>query len=63
MTKSQKFGFFLLALVTMGCFAIATVVMAEGKGGLAIALYVLAFVIVGCGFTIKRRILPKQPTR
>jgi hypothetical protein len=63
MSQTAKISFFILAVVTMACFACASVMMAEGRGGYALSLFILAIVLVGCGFMVRKRILRRAGQR
>ncbi|WAH36585.1 hypothetical protein [Alicyclobacillus dauci] len=59
MSASVRFLFFLFALFTMVCFALGSVMMAQGHGWLATLFFVLAVVLAACGFVAKRRVMPR----
>lgn len=59
MTGSKKFSFFLVALGTMTCFAVASIAMAEGHGWRAFFLFVLAVALTTAGFIAKNRVLKR----
>ncbi|MFB5192286.1 hypothetical protein [Alicyclobacillus fastidiosus] len=60
MTTSFKIMFFFVSLFTMVCFALGSVMMAQGRGWLATLFFVLAFVMTGTGFVTKRRLVRPQ---
>ncbi|GEO26145.1 hypothetical protein AAC03nite_19300 [Alicyclobacillus acidoterrestris] len=60
MTTSFKILFFFISLFTMACFALGSVMMAQGRGWLATLFFVLAVLITGLGFVTKRRLVRPQ---
>ncbi|RIV24261.1 hypothetical protein D2Q93_07410 [Alicyclobacillaceae bacterium I2511] len=59
MSQRAKFTYFLAALVAMISLAAASTEMAVGRNGLAVVLFILAFVIIGVAFMVKRRVMKK----
>lgn len=59
MSARAKFGFFLLALVSMAALAGASVLMAQGEGWLATLLFVVAFILIFAGIRTRRKLLKK----
>lgn len=59
MNRSQKFVFFIFALVTMALLASASIVIAQNQRhwGYGLLLMVLACVVTGLGFVVRRRVL------
>ncbi|WP_067932704.1 DUF5325 family protein [Alicyclobacillus kakegawensis] len=57
MSQRHKVTFFCLAVCTMACFALGSVMLAEERGGLAVLLFVVAVVLTGLGFMTRKRIL------
>ena len=57
MTISMKIMFFVIAVVSMVCFAIASILMANGDGWASFGLFVLAFGFISAGFVMKRKVL------
>ncbi|MCF8563868.1 hypothetical protein LLE49_03820 [Alicyclobacillus tolerans] len=60
MTGSVKVIYFFVALFAMACLAVASVLLAEGRGSLSATLYGIAFVVIGIGFIARKRILRQQ---
>ena len=60
MTISVKIMFFFFAVITMACFAIASILMAEGNGWGAFLLFALAILLTGAGFITRKRVLRKS---
>jgi len=60
MTGTMKFVFFLVALATMTCFAVASVAMAQGHGWLASGLFVVALLMTTAGFVTKSRVMRRN---
>lgn len=60
MSASTRLLFFMIALLTMVCFALGSVMMAQGEGWLATLFFVLAIVVAGCGFVAKRRFIKRE---
>jgi len=58
-TSLQKALFFGLALCSLACLAAASVTMAMNRAGLAIALFVVAFLLIGFGFAARKRVMKK----
>jgi hypothetical protein len=58
-SRIAKIAYFFIAIVTMACFAFASVLMAENHPGWATLLFVLAIVITGAGFVTKARLVHK----
>lgn len=59
MSQRAKLIYFLTALVAMACLAAASTEMAVGHIVATVALFVLAFVIIGIAFAMKRRVMKK----
>jgi hypothetical protein len=60
MPISAKIAFFLVAVTTMACFAVASILMANGDGWAAFALFALAIVLTAGGFITKSKVLRKN---
>ncbi len=60
MSTSVKIGFFLVAVTTMVCFAVASILMASGNGWAAFGLFVVAFALITVAFVTKRKVLRKD---
>jgi uncharacterized membrane protein len=59
-STSMRIVFFFVALITMVCLAVASILMAQGQGWLATLFFVLAFVLIGFAFMAKRRVYRPQ---
>lgn len=56
MSSKQKFGFLLLALLTMLCLGTASVMMGDYHPWYALILFVAAFIVAGFGFAVKGKL-------
>ncbi|MCL6631354.1 MAG: DUF5325 family protein [Alicyclobacillus herbarius] len=63
MSQLQKVTFFCLAVITMACFAVGSVMLAEERGGVAALLFVAAILLTGIGFITRKRILRHSTQR
>lgn len=61
MSLSAKIGFFFVALFAMAALALASIVMAQGEGLLAMVLFVVAFILIFLGIRARRKLL-KRPS-
>lgn len=59
MSVTTKIALFFVAVSTMACFAIASILMANGNGWAAFAVFTLAIVLTACGFITKSKVLRK----
>ncbi|QQE79485.1 hypothetical protein [Alicyclobacillus sp. SO9] len=57
MSGSVKFGFFVLALVSMTGLAIASVFMAQNRFYISTVIFVISFLLIGYGFRLRRRLM------
>jgi uncharacterized membrane protein SirB2 len=60
MTRSVKVLLFFVAVVGMASLALASIMMADGKGWLATLFFIVAFVIIGFGFVTRRKALSQD---
>ncbi len=60
MSISLKITLFIMAVTTMASFAVASILMANGDGWAAFALFVFAIVLTTCGFVTKHKVLRKN---
>lgn len=56
MSGKTKFIYFLVAVASMILLALASIAMASSKGGLAVLLFAVAFVVMAIAFVTKARI-------
>lgn len=59
MSSIAKIAYFFVAVITMACFAVASVLMAQNHPGLAAVFFALAIVITGAGFVTRAKLLNK----
>lgn len=59
MSRTAKITYFFVAIITMVCFALASVMMAQNHPALSTVFFVLAFLITGLGFVARARLLSK----
>jgi len=57
MSRKAKIGYFFVALFTMACLGGASVSMAVGMAWVATVLFAVAFVVIGIGFVVRKRLL------
>ncbi|MBX6353091.1 MAG: hypothetical protein IRZ10_07110 [Thermoflavifilum sp.] len=57
LSKRAKMGYFALAIVTMLTLALASITAAQGWARWSTALFILAVIEVGGGFSVRRRLL------
>jgi hypothetical protein len=59
LSASAKFGFFILAVLSMAALAGASIMMAQGQGWLATVLFLVAFVLIFFGIRTRRKLMKK----
>lgn len=52
-----KAAYFILTLLIMGSFAAAAIMISENRYGFSVLLLVLAVLLAGAGFSLKRRFM------
>ncbi|MDQ0190760.1 hypothetical protein JI721_08625 [Alicyclobacillus cycloheptanicus] len=57
MNRGSKFGFFLLALVSMVCLALGSVFAADNKAGLSTICFAVSVVWIVLGMFLRRRVM------
>jgi hypothetical protein len=60
MPKKFQIFFFIWVLIVMFSFAMVGIFYAMMRGGLALAMFVVAILLTGIGFMIRKRVLRRM---
>ena len=60
MSRTAKITYFFVALITMFFLAAASTLMAQGQAALATVFFIVAFIIIGVGFVVRKRLLRRS---